>query len=383
MPPTAEILRALHGTKYVKGHTHGFYRYPAATAPELIRELLDAFSEPGDLICDPFVGGGTVVVEALAGGRPVLASDLNELAVFVSRAKTSPLSEPAWDAVEEWAADRSIFESLKPQAAAPRAWLPDPLGSSLAVARGSVGRLPPAARLTARCALLRVGQWALESRDELPEASELHDKLRSHTRGMRTGMADLVEAARSAGVPKGDIRASRAVRCCAADALGADRVGKQSRGRVKLLLSSPPYPGVHVLYHRWQVEGRRETAAPYWLIGAQDGHYMPYYTMGGRTAVGLRRYFERLTRSFQALRPLLAPDALVALIVGFSNPAEQLPAFHGAMFRAGYDEADPLDVPQEALTRDVPNRRWYVRVRGKGKAASRELLLFYRPRKPN
>ena len=31
------------------------------------------------------------------------------------------------------------------------------------------------------------------------------------------------------------------------------------RGRVRLVLTSPPYPAVHVLYHRWQVKGRKET----------------------------------------------------------------------------------------------------------------------------
>lgn len=32
-----------------------------------------------------------------------------------------------------------------------------------------------------------------------------------------------------------------------------------------LILTSPPYPGVHVLYHRWQVQGRKETPAPFWI----------------------------------------------------------------------------------------------------------------------
>jgi hypothetical protein len=39
----------------------------------------------------------------------------------------------------------------------------------------------------------------------------------------------------------------------------------QDAGRPKLVLTSPPYPGLHVLYHRWQVKGRRETPAPFWV----------------------------------------------------------------------------------------------------------------------
>ena len=31
----------------------------------------------------------------------------------------------------------------------------------------------------------------------------------------------------------------------------------------QLILTSPPYPGVYVLYHRWKIGGRRESPAPF------------------------------------------------------------------------------------------------------------------------
>ena len=37
------------------------------------------------------------------------------------------------------------------------------------------------------------------------------------------------------------------------------------------VLTSPPYPGVHVLYHRWQVDGRKEAPGPFWIAGKLDG----------------------------------------------------------------------------------------------------------------
>ena len=33
-------------------------------------------------------------------------------------------------------------------------------------------------------------------------------------------------------------------------------------GPADLVVTSPPYPGIHMLYHRWQVDGRKETDAP-------------------------------------------------------------------------------------------------------------------------
>ena len=33
----------------------------------------------------------------------------------------------------------------------------------------------------------------------------------------------------------------------------------------RLVVTSPPYPGVHVLYHRWQVDGRKEAPLPFMI----------------------------------------------------------------------------------------------------------------------
>lgn len=54
---------------------HEFYRYPARLSPRFAAAI-SCFSEPGDLVLDPFVGGGTTVVEGLRLGRRVIASDL-------------------------------------------------------------------------------------------------------------------------------------------------------------------------------------------------------------------------------------------------------------------------------------------------------------------
>ena len=50
----------------VAGLTHNFYRYPARFSPEFAKQAILAFSKPDDLVLDPFMGGGTTLVEALA-----------------------------------------------------------------------------------------------------------------------------------------------------------------------------------------------------------------------------------------------------------------------------------------------------------------------------
>jgi len=72
--------------------THGFHPYAARLHPSIARSVIDRLSRPGQRVCDPFCGSGTVLVEAMAAGRDVVGSDASALAVEVSRVKTEPLS---------------------------------------------------------------------------------------------------------------------------------------------------------------------------------------------------------------------------------------------------------------------------------------------------
>src|SRR2546426_5565818 len=89
------IRHALMCSKYsyVAGSTHGFYHYPARFSAAIARAVIETFSHRGDWVLDPFMGGGTSIVEGLALGRRMLGVDLNTLAWFVSRVRTTPLSQ--------------------------------------------------------------------------------------------------------------------------------------------------------------------------------------------------------------------------------------------------------------------------------------------------
>src|SRR5690349_17879121 len=87
------ILSGLHSARSITGLTHNFYRYPARMSPELVRELIQHFSDSQDVIIDPFMGGATTIVEALAAGRRAVGIDINPIAHFVATVKTTPLSQ--------------------------------------------------------------------------------------------------------------------------------------------------------------------------------------------------------------------------------------------------------------------------------------------------
>jgi len=75
--------------------------------------------------------------------------------------------------------------------------------------------------------------------------------------------------------------------------------------KADLVITSPPYPGIHILYHRWQVDGRRETPAPYWIAGCQDGQGDSYYNFGSRQQPELRSYFDTSLRTLKAIRNVI------------------------------------------------------------------------------
>ncbi len=71
--------------------THGYHRYPAKFIPQLASRLIQNFTKKGDLVCDPFMGGGTTIVESLVNNRKVIGVDINEVAWLITKAKATPI----------------------------------------------------------------------------------------------------------------------------------------------------------------------------------------------------------------------------------------------------------------------------------------------------
>ena len=74
------------------GGVHAIHPYPAKFIPMLPRRLIEELSEPGQVVLDPFSGGGTTAVEAAASGRPFIGIDANPVANLIARVKTTPSS---------------------------------------------------------------------------------------------------------------------------------------------------------------------------------------------------------------------------------------------------------------------------------------------------
>lgn len=68
---------------------HALCPYFAMFPPSFVREQLDQHTRTGDVVCDPFSGRGTTVLEALLNERQVIAGDINPVAAVVSGAKAT------------------------------------------------------------------------------------------------------------------------------------------------------------------------------------------------------------------------------------------------------------------------------------------------------
>ena len=96
--------------------THNLHPYPAKFIPQIPNTLIQELSSVGDTVADIFCGSGTTLLEALQLKRHAIGIDANPLAVMISRAKTSPLTDPEFEELETHrrACDRTLAQAASP-----------------------------------------------------------------------------------------------------------------------------------------------------------------------------------------------------------------------------------------------------------------------------
>jgi hypothetical protein len=315
----------------------------------------------------------------------MLGCDINALAHFVTDVRTQPLSTSDEATIRLWAKDvcnRLIQPDLSwisfTENRAEVRNLPRVVETFMAGALqlAQVHRLRRRQYRFVRTALLRLGQLSLEGRDFAPPTRRrLIEQLPPLIERLFAGLQSFVDQCMANGISRQDIVRQRSLFNRTAVGLAWGEELKDYRSKVKLVFTSPPYPCVNVLYHRWQHKGRRETPAPYWIANVPDGFGQAHYTGGSRTPTGEANYFAMITSAFSSVADLLAPGGYAIQLVGFSDAGSQLPVYLSCMQQAGLEECH---VTGGRLDRKVANRRWYAKLQGDSLDTATEYMLIHR-----
>ena len=260
-----EERRALEGALTVDSnedstqpHVHGFHSYPARLHPLTARRLIEGLSRPGERVLDPFCGSGTVLVEARLLGRAALGVDVNPLAIELSELKANgpgapwvPELVPLAKRVAEHADERRLTKAGATMRYgdedvalfAPHVLLElDGLRDGIEhVDNRAVAR---ALYLVLSAALTKVSARAGDTgRAEGPKRISSGYTTRFFVKKAQE-LAERLEAA-AAYLP----RRAPLARVVHGDARDLHVVGN---GKVDLVVTSPPYPGVYdyVVHHR-------------------------------------------------------------------------------------------------------------------------------------
>lgn len=373
------------------GSVHEFYRYPARFSPLLARAAIKAFTSPRELVIDPLTGGGTSVVEAQLLGRHSIAADISPLATFITTAKTTLYSSESLDQLQHFA-DAAHYLSLTAGESLQSSWAEQGYWRNISNQRtwrirnlllNGIKALKTLhstdARTLGRCALLRTGQWALDMRATVPTVEQFRQQL-------SCDIETMVSAANSHYHMVMEEWSSHTEPTVIGEGLPESAMNPLmlSNGPPNLILTSPPYPGVYVLYHRWKVHSRRETPAPFWIANCLDGHGISHYTMSARNGDSSDLYFKKLRKAFSGLVELMSRDTWLVQVVGFSGGTRQFQRYLRVMHGLGLIETrfpDLATSPDGRLWREVPGRRWWVaarRRRGIAPHTSREVVLIHR-----
>ncbi|OFZ81260.1 MAG: hypothetical protein A2583_15110 [Bdellovibrionales bacterium RIFOXYD1_FULL_53_11] len=344
-----EILRRVECPERDRHPLHKLYSYPAkfqASVPELI---IEGFSGPGDIVLDPFGGGGTVSVSCRLMGRSSVHYDLSPLACLVTLAKTTFIEDREASFVKsEFSAAAELAGAFFPAAArnASLGALFDAeerhmMGSFVAEAAEGVWQLaqrlkdagssaaPLVACLLVRFLKLCGRRDAVERRDR---------PVRAHLEWFMSEYAKYAAATNAGGPP----RTIHAVRCASNHQLELeDRT-------VALVVTSPPYSGVDIEYSEIQIQ-RRDIGRCYRsLAGVRVANL---FFEGAPTKRGLcdggvpgvRNYPENARRSLLEMQRVMIPGAFAFVYCGFKDDAGR-DGYEKLLAGTGFELVDRIGV---------------------------------------
>ncbi|MFQ6092389.1 MAG: DNA methyltransferase, partial [bacterium] len=86
---TAVLCRS---PSFTNGNMYSMHKYWSKKSPDVAAAYIDKYTDPGDVILDPFCGSGIIACEAVRLGRRAIAIDINPMATFITRLTLMPIN---------------------------------------------------------------------------------------------------------------------------------------------------------------------------------------------------------------------------------------------------------------------------------------------------
>lgn len=348
----------------------------------IARSLIENFSSKGDLLLDPFCGGGTTAIEGIALGRRVVCSDISPLACFVTRAKATPISNVSltkfclWYEKETRILNNHHPRNLKPLEINGKKYSPVTYSTILKLMSDAGKVADPAVRHLAQLVVLNVAKRSFDCRSKHTPTYLVRRVFQRVSNETNECMREYLASAKENRAKNLNGRLFRVLQC---DAKKLAMKIPSYKNKFSLVVTSPPYPGVHVLYNRWQLFGRKETNMPFRLLGFENNCPASFYTMGTRYNLLVKEsYLENMKRILTSLYELLAPAGIIAQVIAFPKNDGHFFEYSELMTKIGFSLVKPH---ASVVKRHIPNRKWYAQVTNNKRQPIEHIFIHQKNRK--
>ena len=292
-------------------HLHTLHPYPARFIPQIPRRAILEFSNPGDMVLDPFSGGGTTVLEAILACRNAIGVDNNAVAHLIAEAKVANYSAKDLKCLNTFFSELDYLvksapdDCWKPSYKNIDYWFSDDSIEDLSRLRWTIHTLPKRPRLLALSVfssiIIRSSRQDSETRYKRTERQYISGN------AVRLFAQRLIEATKRArrilSGPRG--KASLVL----ADSKRLEFIGDRS---IDFIVTSPPYLNAYDYhkYHRHRL---------HWIGGdvqlARDAEIGKHDTFTRRGATP-DKYFEDMYVCFEEWKRVLRMGGRVMIVIG-------------------------------------------------------------------
>ena len=376
-----KIITAANDQSRVRGSTHRFYTYPAGFSPVFVEAAIKSLTRKNDLVLDPFMGGGTTLVEGLIANRKVVGIDLNPISTFVTKVKATKLSKKNRKFIEDWAEDMSnkIKFNIKDDRFVKKAFSiinykglgKKEILNLKNIIKGSSFYLKNLKRIKnkkesdfLRLLLLRCLHSTLHDKRPIADFHVFKSKIRSNSLDMLEGMKSLDPYLKNS---------RNKYKIYNKSSSQSHKIKELKSKKVSLIVTSPPYPGINIPYARWQIHGRRNTTLPYLILGFKIPENKSIFNFQNPRNESLNIYFNTMKNIFSSLRKISSRKTNILQLVAFNNKKGVFNKYLKTLEECGFKE---IHLKKNGYVwRKVPNRSWQARLKGNIPTSNEVLLL--------